>query len=75
MPGGCGTLRPQVSFPRRNYGDIPVTVLRPVHLGDSTTSALRNAANRVVNDTCMAVWFVCRGWGSPAVVHVTVVPA
>ena len=64
-----------MSFPRRNYGDIPVTVLRPVHVGDSTTSALRNDADRVVNDTCMAVWFVFSGWGLPAVVHVTVMPA
>ena len=39
------------------------------------TSALRNDANRVVNDACMAVWFVCRGWGLPVVVHVAVIPA
>ena len=66
---------PKSLLGRRNYGDIPVTVLRLVHLGDSTTSALHNAANRVVNDTCMAVWSVCSGWGLPAVVHVTVMPA
>jgi hypothetical protein len=60
-----------VSFPRRNYGDIPVTVLRPVHVGDSTTSALLARTGQVVDDECVVVWSVCRGWGFSPVVHVT----
>ena len=71
---GCGTVRPQVSFSRRNYGEIPVTVLRPVHVGDSMTSVLLNGARG-------CGWRVARLCGlcvvvgdQPRFVHATVSP-
>ncbi len=33
------------------------------------TSALLNPGGPAVDDEWMAVWFVCSGWGLPAVVH------
>jgi hypothetical protein len=68
----CGTSRPQPSFRRTNYGDISVTVLRPVHVGDSRTSVLLNRAGRGVDDMGIVVGSMCRGWGSTRTVHVAV---
>jgi hypothetical protein len=58
-----------VSFPRRNYGDISVTVLRPVHVGDSLTFVLLSRAGWVVDDKGAVVWRVCSGWGLLSAVH------
>jgi hypothetical protein len=35
-------------------------------------SALLDGNAPVVDDQCTVVWFVCSGWGLPAVVHATV---
>jgi len=60
---------PRCLFQRRNYEEISVTVLGPVHVGDITTSVLLGEPARLWMTRGGVVSFVCSGWGSAAVVH------
>jgi hypothetical protein len=60
---------PRAFFERGNYGDISVTVLGPVHAGDSRPSVLLGVPRRLWMTAGRVVWFVCSDWGSTAVVH------
>jgi hypothetical protein len=60
---------PRAFFERRNYGEISVTVLGPVHAGDSRRSVLLGVPARLWMTRGRVVWWVCGGWGSADVVH------
>ena len=60
---------PQSRFLKKKLVDISITVIRPVHVGDSMTSVLLGEPTGLCMTRGRVVCFVCSGWGPFAVVH------